>query len=696
VRLGHSPSKAIKETQKRLEIFFARNEVRGNVQLINQRHIHVRLAFPVNTDDKLTFCLLDGTINARSGATKLELKNPIQLSLHALQRLFERLEQPDESAVLDEIYSCMAYASHWHSGGVEAKARCWPLISANGFFVATTAPESTGTSTIITWIKQAGSGRKWGLPLQALCALKKDNPSKLESLEFSREFIRSFPWMRYEHVPGDDYFMRAEAQRDLQLSIPEEEAKDIDESHYEDIDWSFKLPTKPSASYIPGFNYEKKPPPFGLRSVHRAVVVQGSSDGTFTLGLNNGWVGKIPRRSVLRGIELIPGYCPPCLGEEVSVVVHKIQYYATEGAYSVSLDTLDVSEANWIEIEKSNPVGFVTTAKIVEKFKDEFVLITGSGLRGSILARDVQCYLKKISYSGSVFGLDIDVQVTGFKAEKKCLLFSLIDGLLSPDDESLGDPVVGDQVRGTCIFRKPHFARIELPFGHMGVLLLLNHWGKELPSLGETVESTIIFSDHQHHNFLLATDPPIPLNRVLPPVHGTPEIWDEFTDRHSVGDVLEVQVLFWAEDWQSFVANTGLGVCGMLSPNEVDWSVDDRELQKKLLQPGDIFKVLIKKIDPSKRRLSFSKKRFESRICPEKLSLLKIGDTYSGRVVTVKDYGYFIWLPDINVQGLLHGSKISTVESLNVGDSVRVVIDKIDADAQRISLASQAFQGNVS
>jgi hypothetical protein len=46
VRLGHSPSKAIKETLKCLEGFFARNEFRGDLRLINQRHIHVRLALP--------------------------------------------------------------------------------------------------------------------------------------------------------------------------------------------------------------------------------------------------------------------------------------------------------------------------------------------------------------------------------------------------------------------------------------------------------------------------------------------------------------------------------------------------------------------------------------------------------------------------------------------------------------------------
>lgn len=687
VRLGHSPSKAIKETQKRLEIFFARNEVRGNVQLINQRHIHVRLAFPVNTDDKLTFCLLDGTINARSGATKLELKNPIQLSLHALQRLFERLEQPDESAVLDEIYSCMAYASHWHSGGVEAKARCWPLISANGFFVATTAPESTGTSTIITWIKQAGSGRKWGLPLQALCALKKDNPSKLESLEFSREFIRSFPWMRYEHAPGDDYFTQAEAQRDMEISLPEEEGKDVGENRVVETNWQEKEKIKLSASYIPGLNYENNPPPFGFRTEHLGVAVHLDSEG-IVVGLKNGWVGKIPKKSLLRGYELIPEFRPPSIGDDVVVVIHKIKHFISEGAYSISLDPKEVSIANWQEIEKNNPIGSITRAKVVEKFKDEFVLTTADGLRGSILAANVQNFLKITNYEGSVFNLWIDVQVIGYKPEKKCLSFSLLSELQDKSEHPSASFEVGDRVWGTCKESKLNFSVIELPFGELGILHLFNHWGKHLPATGDKIELSIIYKDQEHFNFVLATDPPAHIDRVFPPVIGTDNLWDEFMDRFRVGDALDVQVLFWAEDKQCFVVNTGLGVAGMLSPNELDWGILDREVQKKLVNQGDVLEVLIKKIDPTKRRFSVSKKRFDSQLTYEKSKSLNIGDMVEGTVVTVQDYGYFIWLPAVKVHGLLHVSNLCDGESFAVGDSIKVQVENVDYPTRRVSLAS--------
>lgn len=689
VRVGTSPSKAIKETIKKLEGFFARNEVRGDLRLINQRHIHFRLAFPVNKEDKLIFRLLDGTINARTGATKLENKSPVILTFHALQRLFERLDQPDEKEVLDEIYSSLRYASHWHAGGVEASAKCWPLVSKNGFFVATTAAEQNCT-TIVTWIMQAGSGKKWGLPLGALAALIEKNPNKLESAEFAREFIRSFPWMRYEHAPADDYFTKAEMQRDAELALSDDQGKEIGEGQLPDPNWVASTNTKLSASYIPGLNYENTFPPFGFRTEHRGVVVHTDAEG-ITVGLNNGWIGKIPKKSLMRGHELIAGFTAPGVGEDVTVVIHKIKYFASEGAYSVSLDTKDVSAADWAAIEKSNPIGFITKATILEKFKDEFVLKTHTGLRGSIFASDVQNYLQIIDHRGTVFGMDIDVQVSGFKPEKKCLVFSLQPELAQADATKSYELSIGDRICGICIDRKPHFARIELMYGQIGVLLLFNHWGRALPLVDEKIEVRVVHKDETKFNFLVASDPPSALDRVFPPVIGTQEIWDQFMDQHRSGDILEVQVLFWMEDRQCFVVNTGSGVCGMMSVAELGWAGKDRTLQKESVKPGDVFKAVIKKIDPTKRKLTFSKKRYDSQLSPDKLPFLKVGDLHDGIVVEKQDYGYFVWLPSTNVEGLLHKSKMSEDELFAVGDPVQVRIENIDILSKRLSLASPSL-----
>ena len=133
--LSTSPAKTLSSAMKKLEGLFSQREVRGEVFLHNNRHINFRLAFPTNTSDKLIFCLLYGEINARTGAVKFNLTTPIQISLHALQRLFERIEESSEVTILDEIYSCIGQAIHWHKGATEIEAKCWPLVSSNGFFI---------------------------------------------------------------------------------------------------------------------------------------------------------------------------------------------------------------------------------------------------------------------------------------------------------------------------------------------------------------------------------------------------------------------------------------------------------------------------------------------------------------------------------------------------------------------------------
>ena len=193
LHLSKSPAKTLSAAMKKLEGLFSKREVRGEVHQLNNRHINFRLAFPTNTEDKLIFCLLYGEINARTGAVKFELTTPVQMSLHSLQRLFERLEESSEDSLLDEIYSCIGQAIHWHKGATEIEAKCWPLLSTNGFFVGT-AQSGSLITTVVTWIQAKQMGKKWGLPISNLIRLKQRNTKGLENFDFAKEFIKSFPW----------------------------------------------------------------------------------------------------------------------------------------------------------------------------------------------------------------------------------------------------------------------------------------------------------------------------------------------------------------------------------------------------------------------------------------------------------------------------------------------------------------------
>jgi len=355
-----SPAKTLSSALKKLEGLFSQREVRGEVLLHNSRHINFRLAFPTNTADKLIFCLLYGEINARTGAVRFDLTTPIQMSRHAVQRLFERLEESSEELVLDEIYSCIGQAIHWHKGATEIEAKCWPLLSKNGFFIGTTKPGSL-TTNVVTWIRGKHMGKKWGLPLSNLVRLKEEKPKRLEDFDFAKEFIRSFPWMLFEHVPGEDLISFAWEQQDEEEIeeknnlIPSSELSENAETY------SSTSERKISASFIAGLNYKAMSPPFKTHTLHNGVVVQQRDDGHLIVGLRNGWVGQIPCRSIDRGFKLILNYSSPKIGDEISVYVHKITHFPDEGAYSLSLNPKDVSDANWALIEKEYPVGSICT-----------------------------------------------------------------------------------------------------------------------------------------------------------------------------------------------------------------------------------------------------------------------------------------------------------------------------------------------
>jgi len=669
---------------KKLELLFSRREVRGEVNLLNNRHINFRLAFPTTNNEGLVFCLLYGEINARTGAVKFDLTSPIQMSLHALQRLFERLEEKSDAALLDEIYSCIGQVIHWHKGATEIQAKCWPLISKHGFFIGTSSEESL-TTTVVTWIKGGRIGKKWGVPLYNLERLKEYHPERLEDSEFAQEFIRSFPWMLHEHVPGEDFISLAWEQRDNQengLLFEEsiwEEKTDLEKSG------SSQLP-KLSTSYVSGLNYKDEPPPFKTHTLHSGVVVQRRSDGSLIVGLKNGWVGQVPSRSIKRGLELIFGYAPPEIGDDLKVLIHKITHFPNENAYALSLDPKEISDVNWAEIENKHPVDSIYPVILIAKYNQEYMVQLESGIRGVIAASEIQLYLSQPKFYGcNPIGQTIEAFVTGYRSEKKCLLLSIrnLDAIYPPESQSNLYPA-GTTAIGRCIRNASNYSFIELPHGVYGLLHKLNNWGRELPDIGNDVPVVVIKKSQS--KLLLAGQPPEAIEKIFYARPLSTDNWDQFIGRNSVGDAIEVQNLFWREGSQCFIVVTSDGIVGVMPGSEVDWFCADREKYKFLLKPGDIFQVMILKIHPTKNSVVFSKKALYKHPLDEQLSKIVPGASIDGVVVNVLDYGCFVQLQLYGIQALLHRSKIPEGKIFEKGASITVFIDAVDQINRRVSL----------
>ena len=677
-----SLSQTLNAAMKKLQGFFSKREVWGEVQRISKRHIEYRLAFLTTSQEEVIFCLVCGEINVRTGSFRFELTKPIQLSLHALERLFERLNDHSGSAVLDEIYSCIGLAIPWHKAATEIKAKCWPVMSQHGFFIGYVR-EDTFIPSIITWYKFENMSKKWDLPISNLTRLKNRRPALLEDQEFAQEFLRSFPWMLHEHVPGENLIDQAwNRPDDEEVDCSEHDESWEHKQHGDDLR-SLEFPSKLSVSYIVGFNYCDTPPPFLKHTQHEGVVVQSSAGGHLIVGLKNGWVGKVPRRSIDRGLILIPGYVAPEIGDVIDVVIHKITHNLDEGAYVISLDTKDVYVANWIEIEKDHPVGTVVIVEILNFYNKELVTVLDSGIRGVVPVSDVKSYLAMPKlFGGSLLGRRLEVTVIGYRPETKCLLFSF-RGIESIRQQSHNIPYkTGDEVRGKCIGKDFSCALIRLPEGMLGLLNNLNNWGKELPKIGDIVQAVFIDVDASTSLIQLAGPRPESLNRVFYAMPEYAERWETFTQNHTVGDTVELQVLWWNESLCLYTVATSTGVVGNIPAIEIDWLSTSIGEQKYLLNPGDIINAMILKINLKKNYAVFSKKALEKHPLAEHIS-----QPITGKVMSVVDYGCFVQLQPYNIQGLLHRSKIPEGTSLTKGDTLTVYVESIDHTKTRVTLS---------
>ena len=680
-----SPAKTLNAALKKLEGLFSQREVRGEVLLHNNRHINFRLAFPTNTSDKLIFCLLFGEINARTGAVKFDLTTPIQMSLHALQRLFERLEESSEGLVLDEIYSCLGQAIHWHKGSTEIEAKCWPLLSKNGFFVGT-AQSGSLTTNVVTWIQGKDIGKKWGLPLYNLLRLKEENPKQLENFDFAKEFVRSFPWMLFEHVPGEDTMSFGWDQQDAEESEVKNNSNSSAEQSQNNATDSSASDRKISASYIVGLNYKKTSPPFKTHTLHNGVVVQQRGDGHLIVGLRNGWVGQIPRRSIDRGFNFILNYSPPKIGDEISVLVHKITHFPDEGAFALSLVPKDVSDANWATIEKQHPVGSLHSATLEVKNYQEFLAQLENGVRGVIPADEIKIYLNQPGQFGcSPIGQIIDVVVTGYRAEKKCLLLS-ISNIESIQNELVKyEPYkAGELVWGKCTRSVSNYSLIELPRGALGLLHNLNNWGDSLPGVGDDVNVIVIAEENSQ--LQLGGIPKRALEKIFHAYPLSEEKWEHFIIKYKEGDVVDIQVLFWREKSMWYMVATSDGIVGMMPSSEISWLHVSQEEPKILFKPGDILKAMILKIQPVKKQVVFSKKALDKNPIDDELANIQINDSYLGIIVNVLDYGCFVQLKPSGIQALLHRTKIPEKTTFTKGETVNVYVDSVDFEKKRIGI----------
>jgi 4-hydroxy-3-methylbut-2-enyl diphosphate reductase len=111
--------------------------------------------------------------------------------------------------------------------------------------------------------------------------------------------------------------------------------------------------------------------------------------------------------------------------------------------------------------------------------------------------------------------------------------------------------------------------------------------------------------------------------------------------------------------------------------------------------------VAVLSVDAERQRLSLGLKQLRPNIWDKYAESHQQGEMVEGVVTKLTNFGAFIELGD-GIEGLVHVSEIADrhvkdpADELKVGDTLKVKILKIDADAHKISLSAKEGDGSSS
>ena len=140
------------------------------------------------------------------------------------------------------------------------------------------------------------------------------------------------------------------------------------------------------------------------------------------------------------------------------------------------------------------------------------------------------------------------------------------------------------------------------------------------------------------------------------------------------------------------------GIDGLLHVTDLSWKRVNHP--RELVKVGDKIKVKVIQFDPESHRISLGAKQLEEDQWEKASRAFNVGDTVTGKVASITDYGAFIDLGN-NIEGLVHMSELSWTNKnihpskvLTVGQEINVVVLDIDQEKRRISLGYKQLQPN--
>lgn len=301
-----------------------------------------------------------------------------------------------------------------------------------------------------------------------------------------------------------------------------------------------------------------------------------------------------------------------------------------------------------------------------------------------------QMDLKFVEATDDYVGQTFNFLITKFEENGKNIVVSrkiLLQREQAKSAEQFCETLNIGSILDGCITRIVSYgAFVELAAGVDGMVHVSElSWSRienpeEVVSVGDTITVKIID--------IKAGDGPSLKKIALSVKQLESDPWNTAGDRFKIGDKITGKVTQCVK-FGAFV-EIAPGVEGLVHISEMSYI--KRVLNPEdIVSPGQTVSVMIKKCDPDKRRISLSLRDAEGDPwlnVPEKY---QAGQTLEGAIEKKENFGYFIML-EPGITGLLPKSNLNKaarpgmIEKLKEGDTVRVIIEKIDAIDRKITL----------
>ncbi len=319
---------------------------------------------------------------------------------------------------------------------------------------------------------------------------------------------------------------------------------------------------------------------------------------------------------------------------------------------------------------------------VVKNITDYGVFIDLGGIDGLLHITDISW--GRVNHPSEYFGVGDEVEIVVLKFDPATERVSLGYKQRSEDPWTLVDKKypLGSRVQGRVVSLVDYGAFVELEEGVEGLIHVSEmSWTKKVVNptrvvnVGDEVQAIVSELDLDQRRISLS----------LRQAERNP--WDELSITHPVGSVIEGQVRNLTE-FGAFVQITE-EIDGLIHVSDMSWTKRVKH-PSEVLQKGDSLKARITNIDVENQRVSLSIKEFLPNEWENFVNDNQVGDSVTGRVVNVTDFGIFVDIFE-GLEGLVHVSEIDVEggklqDHYSLGDWVSARILRIEDEEKKVGL----------